>query len=108
MSQHPSLKSSAKGAAHRSVLKRYERIKELKEKEKWDEKDSIYGLPKLKKLKFKIKKEKTEAKLEEGQEQDAAAAAAATPQDGKEPAKGAAPQAKKDEKAPAPKKDAKK
>jgi small basic protein (TIGR04137 family) len=58
MSQHPSLRSKRKGIAHRSVLKRYERLKELKEKEKWDEEKSIFGLAKLKILKFKIKKEK--------------------------------------------------
>lgn len=58
MSQHPSLKSKTKGAAHRSVLKRYERLRELKEKEKWNEGQSVFGLLKLKILKFKIKKEK--------------------------------------------------
>ena len=36
MSQHPSLRSKAKSKQHRSVLKRYERVKGLKEKEKWD------------------------------------------------------------------------
>jgi len=58
MSQHRSLRSKSKGSAHRSVLKRHERIKELKDKEKWDEEKSIFGLPKLKIIKFKIKKEK--------------------------------------------------
>ncbi len=61
MSQHPSLRSSDKNKAHRSVLKRYERIKQLKEKEKWAEDDSVYGLPKVKILRFKIKKEKAVA-----------------------------------------------
>ncbi|MBL7158356.1 MAG: small basic protein [Candidatus Omnitrophica bacterium] len=58
MSQHPSLRSGEKSAKFRSVMKRYERIKKLKEKEKWAEGDSVYGLPKLKILKFKVKKEK--------------------------------------------------
>ncbi|NQT07090.1 MAG: small basic protein [Candidatus Omnitrophica bacterium] len=58
MSQHPSLRSSGKGKQHRSVLKRFEKIKHLKEKEKWEEGMSIFGLPKIKILKFKIKKEK--------------------------------------------------
>lgn len=58
MAQHPSLRSKEKGKQHRSVLKRYERIKKLKEKEKWKDGDSVFGLPKLKILKFKIKKEK--------------------------------------------------
>jgi small basic protein (TIGR04137 family) len=61
MSQHPSLRSSDKNKAHRSVLKRYERIKSLKEKEKWTVEDSVYGLPKVKILRFKIKKEKAVA-----------------------------------------------
>ncbi len=59
MTQHPSLKSGAKGAKFRSVLKRYEKIKELAEKDKWaEEKDSVYKLPKVKRIKFKVKKAK--------------------------------------------------
>ena len=78
MSQHPSLRSKRKGIAHRSVLKRYERLKELKEKEKWDEEKSIFGLPKLKILRFKIKKEKpVEAEAAAGAEGVAAETAAA-------------------------------
>ena len=58
MAQHPSLRSKEKGKQHRSVLKRYERVRDLKDKEKWQEGDSVFGLPKLKIIKFKIKKEK--------------------------------------------------
>ena len=58
MSQHPSLRSSEKDKQHRSVLKRYERLKILKSKEKWKEDSSVFGLPKVKVLRFKIKKEK--------------------------------------------------
>jgi small basic protein (TIGR04137 family) len=58
MSQHPSLKSSSKSSQHRSVLKRFERIKILKEQEKWKAGNSVFGLPKVKTLRFKIKKEK--------------------------------------------------
>ncbi|MBD3379249.1 MAG: small basic protein [Candidatus Omnitrophica bacterium] len=78
MSQHPSLKSDQTGAAFRSVLKRYERIKEMSEKDKWDEeKDSIFGLPKLKRIKFKVKKAKSaEAEAAEGAAEGAAAPAA--------------------------------
>ena len=61
MSQHPSLKSTSKGKAHRSVWKRFERLKFLVDKDKWAKGDSIFGLPKMKLLKIKIKKEKTEA-----------------------------------------------
>lgn len=61
MSQHPSLRSADKDKAQRSVLKRYERVKILKDKEKWTDKDSVYKLPKLKITKFKVKKEKAVA-----------------------------------------------
>lgn len=59
MSQHPSLKSKGKEKAHRSVWKRFERLKFLSEKDKWAKSDSVYGLEKIKLLKVKIKKEKT-------------------------------------------------
>ncbi len=58
MSQHPSLRISDKDKKQRSVLKRHERVKILKEKEKWEEEDSVFGLPKVKVMRFKIKKEK--------------------------------------------------
>jgi len=61
MSQHPSLRSSAKDKQHRSVLKRYERIGILKEKELWKNEESVFGLPKVKVVQFKIKKEKAAA-----------------------------------------------
>ena len=77
MSQHPSLRVSDKDKKQRSVLKRHERIKILKEKEKWEEEDSVFGLPKVKITRFKIKKEK--------------AAAAAEGAEGSSPATGAAP-----------------
>ena len=90
MSQHPSLRSSDKGRQHRSVLKRFEKLRILKDKEKWDEKDSVFGLAKVKVIKFKIKKEKAVAA--EGAEAAApGAAAAAAPAAG---AAKAAPQAK--------------
>ena len=78
MSQHPSLRSSGKDKAHRSVLKRYERIKLLKEKELWIDGESVYGLPKVKIIKYKVKKEK--AVVAEGAE-------GALPAAGAEPAK---------------------
>lgn len=93
MSQHPSLRSSDKNKAHRSVLKRYERLQLLKEKEKWDEKQTVFGLQKVKVVRFKIKKEK--AAPAEGAEATAAApgaaAPAAAPAKGAAGAKGAAP-----------------
>ena len=93
MSQHPSLRSSDKDKAQRSVLKRYERVKILKDKEEWTEKDSVYKLPKIKIVKFKIKKEKAAAEetAVEGAAAapDAAAPAAAAPAKAA-PVKGAA------------------
>lgn len=74
MSQHPSLRSSDKGKQHRSVLKRYEKIRTLKEKEKWKDGDSVFGLSKVKIVKFKVKKEKAAAA--EGAEEAAPGAAA--------------------------------
>lgn len=106
MSQHPSLSSSGKDKAHRSVLKRYERIKLLKEKEEWTNKESVYGLPKVKIFKYKVKKEKAAAV--EGAEGAVAAApgaagaqpAAGAPAKGA-PAKGAAKSSGGDAKKPA-------
>ena len=99
MSQHPSLRSADKDKAQRSVLKRYERIKILKDKEKWAEGDSVYNLPKLKIAKFKVKKEKAVAA--EATAEGAAAAPAAD-------AKAAAPAAAKGAAKPAAGADAKK
>ena len=75
MSQHPSLRSSDKDSKNRSVLKRYERVKILKDKEKWSDEKSVFGLPKVKVVKFKIKKEKAAAAAVEGAEGVAAPAA---------------------------------
>ena len=101
MSQHPSLSSSDKDKQHRSVLKRFEKIKILKDKERWKESDSVYGLPKVKVVRFRIKKEK--AAPAEGAEAAAAAPGAAAapaapgaqkaaaPAKAQAPAKGASP-----------------
>ena len=62
MSIHPSLRPS-KGKGHRSVFKRFERIKMLSEKDKWKVEESVFGLPKVKSVKIKVKKEKSEAKV---------------------------------------------
>ncbi|MBD3296795.1 MAG: small basic protein [Candidatus Omnitrophica bacterium] len=79
MSQHPSLKGGKQGAEFRSVLKRFEKIKELAEKDKWDEEeDSIYSLPKVKRIKFKVKKSKGPAEEEGAEEAEAAGGAEAS------------------------------
>lgn len=60
MSIHPSLASSDKDKKQRSVLKRIERLRHMKDKEQWKEGDEVYGLPKIKTIRIKIKKEKVE------------------------------------------------
>jgi small basic protein (TIGR04137 family) len=87
MTQHPSLKGGKTGVKFRSVLKRYEKIKELDDKEKWDdEKSSVYRLPKIKRLKFKVKKTKgpdEDKEAEKGTEDKGATAAKAGDTDAK-------------------------
>ena len=74
MTQHPSLKGNKTGAKFRAVLKRFEKIKELSEKEKWDEeKDSVYKLPKLRRIKFKAKKSAKAAEKEDAAGDETAA-----------------------------------
>ena len=58
MSIHSSLRAVGKGKKHRSVLKRHERLKILKDKNLWNEEKSVLGIPKVKMQKLKIKKEK--------------------------------------------------
>jgi len=63
MSIHKSLKGDTKNK-HRTVRKRWERIRSLMIQQKFDrEKDSVFGLPKEKIIKFKIKKEKKEEEV---------------------------------------------
>ncbi|MBU9888509.1 MAG: small basic protein [Candidatus Omnitrophica bacterium] len=78
MSQHPSLRFDSVGTKHRNVLKRFERVKKLKELGKWGEASSPYNLPKVKSLKIKMKKVK-EAKAEGAAEGAAASATAGAP-----------------------------
>ncbi len=80
MSQHPSLRFDSVGTKHRNVLKRFERVKKLQEMGKWNDKSTIYNLPKVKSLKIKMKKVK-EAKegAAEGAAPGAAAPAAGAP-----------------------------
>lgn len=60
MSIHPSLALSDKDKKQRSVLKRTERLRIMLEKGQWKEGDKVYGLPKIKTVRIKIKKEKAE------------------------------------------------
>jgi len=60
MSIHPSLSSSDKDKKARSVLKRSERLRTMLGKGQWKEGDNVFGLPKIKTIKIKFKKEKVE------------------------------------------------
>ena len=93
MSLHPSLKTSKAGKKHRSVLKRYERLTALKEKGILKDDDSVFGMPKLKIIRIKVKKEVKEEKPKEGEVAAATAAPAPTTAATK-----AAPKAGKEEK----------
>ncbi len=81
MSIHPSLGAAVKGKQAKSVLKRTERIKYLMNKGLWKEDSKVFGLPKIKAVRIKIKKEKAAEKpAEEGAVAAAGAPApAATP-----------------------------
>jgi len=89
MSIHPSLAISEQDKKQRSVLKRAERIRTMMEKGNWKEGDKVYGLPKLKSVRIKIKKEKVEKAAEttaEGAPAAAATAGAASKEAGAKPA----------------------
>ena len=85
MSIDKSLVPKGKLVRHRSVLTRTERIQHLTDEGLWDEKKSVYGLPKVKtikvKKKVKVVKEKTEETADataDATAADATAAAATT------------------------------
>ncbi len=48
MSKHNSLKASGSAGGKKSVMKRFERIKALRERGEWEEGRSPIGLPKTK------------------------------------------------------------
>lgn len=85
MSIHPSLRASEKNAKQRTVLKRTERLNSMIEKKQWKEGDNVFGLPKIKTIRIKIKKEKAEKTATAAAEGTTAAATA-----GKTPEKKAA------------------
>ncbi len=68
MSIDKSLVSKSKLVRQRNVLTRPERIKYLMDEGLWDEKKSVYGLPKVKimkiKKKVKVKKAATETEAD--------------------------------------------
>ncbi|MEO2020437.1 MAG: small basic protein [Pirellulaceae bacterium] len=63
--------------SNRNVLKRAERLEKLKETERWQEGDSVFGLPKVKIQKVALKRKKKVKDLEETDE----AATEATPEE---------------------------
>ncbi|MBI2870905.1 MAG: small basic protein [Candidatus Omnitrophica bacterium] len=67
MSQHRSYRGGAQHARHRSVLKRGERIKSLEKEGKWSPERSVFSLPKVKTVRFRVKKEKAAAKPAPGE-----------------------------------------
>ena len=84
MSVHPSFKSG-KNKQQNSVLKRLARLLQLQKDDKWDEeKDSIFGLPKVKVTKLKFKKDK-----KTGDEEEEAAAGAVPAEGAAAPVEGA-------------------
>lgn len=78
MSLHTSLGKGSSMQRHRSVIKRHEKLQLLKEKGTWDEARGILGLPKVKVIKIKAKKEKT-AKAADAAAPAGAAGKAAAP-----------------------------
>ena len=93
MSIDKSLVPKGKLVRHRSVLTRTERIQHLTDEGLWDEKKSVYGLPKVKTIKVKKKVKVVKEKTEETAAADATAAdatAAAATTGGKEKEKGKA------------------
>jgi small basic protein (TIGR04137 family) len=88
MSIHPSLKLSQKSKKQRSVLKRAERLRIMLEKGLWKPQDEVLGLPKIKTLRIKIKKEKAAEKVEAAAVEGAASSLAQTQE--QPPAKGTA------------------
>ena len=57
MSIHPSLRTGkGKTSATRNVLKRHERVRKLMSDGRWEDKRSIFGLPKIKQERIKARK----------------------------------------------------
>jgi small basic protein (TIGR04137 family) len=98
MSIHPSLASSDKDKKQRSVLKRIERLRHMKDKEEWKEGDKVYGLPKIKTIRIKMKKEKVEKPEEAAPVEGAPTAAEGSATPAKEPSATKAAGAKTPEK----------
>ncbi|MFP4056277.1 MAG: small basic protein [Candidatus Brocadiia bacterium] len=77
MSLHSSLRSSSALKRDRNVLSRAERIQRLEDEGKWEQGESVFGLPKVRvrKIKVRHRKEKEKAAAAEAAEAEAAAQA---------------------------------
>ena len=64
MSIHSSLKISGNLKGSRSVLTRTERLQILQQQARWDESQSVYGLPKVR-TKFKVAAKKKKKKKDD-------------------------------------------
>ena len=73
MSVHKSLKARSRLVRARSVMTRYERLLKLEQDGRWEEGQSVFGLPKVKIVRPKARKKK---KKEEAAEAAAPAAKA--------------------------------
>jgi len=78
MGLHPSLKRAKNLGGSRSVMKRSERLKWLKDKGDWSEKDPVLGLPKIKIVKLKALKKEKAKESEEGTTEEKKGASAQT------------------------------
>src|ERR687896_465491 len=89
-----SLRVRSGSIANRNVLTRGERLQKLKEAEKWQDGNSVFGLPKVRVIKVALKKKKREKPKRGGRRgvggpSAPPAGAAATPAAAAKPAAGA-------------------
>ena len=66
--------------SNRNVLKRAERLEKLKETERWQEGDSVFGLPKVRIEKVALKRKKKAKKIDD-ETDDVAATLEAAPEE---------------------------
>lgn len=67
MSMDRSLKSARALTRHRNVLSRAERLARLQDQDRWQEGESVLGLPKVANRSAAVGKKKKKAKDEEGE-----------------------------------------
>ncbi len=48
MSRHPSYGKALKGGKKRNVLKRFERVQVMKDRDQWQDRSTVFNLPKTK------------------------------------------------------------